>query len=139
MKVLGRVLVTEQQQRKLAPGATLDIPRAQFRALVRAKAHIGDLLWVQEPYWEYLPKNRFTSQTVHGIVPCAAFERHERPKSAGNGPVRRKFRDGSRLPRVLSRYTLEIQAVLPDQSGIRCTAHLMQIDTFLHTMKWKVA
>jgi hypothetical protein len=135
MKLLGRVLLDTDQQKKLADGATLDIPREQFRQHAKGKARIGDLLWVQEPYWEYLPFNRWTAQSVSGLVPCGLLELHKRPKTSGTGPFRRKRHDGSRLPRVFSRYTLEITGVLPDASGITCTAHLMQIDTFLNARR----
>jgi hypothetical protein len=129
-RLIGRVLLTEGQGRALAEGATVNLPRMQFRALCRAPAHIGDFLWVQEPYHEYLPKNQWNAQSVHGIVPGPRLGTPI-PAHIARAAHTSKYRDGSRLPRCLSRCTLEIVGMMDEDAGIVCVAHMVQVNEFM--------
>jgi hypothetical protein len=55
MRVLGPALITPAQQKMLAADALLEISRSAVYESAAARARMGDVFWVREPYIEFIP------------------------------------------------------------------------------------
>lgn len=124
--VLGRVLLRKDQAEKLVQDAILRIPLTQFRKYIKAKACIGNLIWVQEPYWDF-PRAR-RGYNTHGGVHVLPLRPSQALSQAKTGM---RQMDGSRLKRAHSRATLEITVYDAESGEITCKVHMQQIDEFV--------
>lgn len=129
-RLIGRILLTEEQGREISDGGELVVPQVQFRAHCRQPAHLGDFLWCQEPYHEWSP-SRWGSQRMHGIQAGPRFRRRTPDHIKGNECRYVYHTDGSRLPRAFSRATLEIRGFDTAARTITCRVHLVPVDELL--------
>lgn len=127
MKVLGPCLIPHTEQRQLTEGACLEIPRARILKLL-PKAKIGDLMWVQEP-WFLIQSRRFGPQNIREVSVGPVLGR----KLPAH--VRRhlhELRQSSKLAQTLhredSRATLEIMCI--GEHSVRVEVHMRQVDAF---------
>ncbi len=133
MRLIGRVLLTSDQGKALENGARVILPMPQLRRYVRPSPRLHDVIWVQEPYVEFMPRNRWVSQTLYAIVP-GYFLNVKTPAHLKGQPTRTKLHDGKYLPRSLSRATLEVSAVLESPPAVACIVHMLQVDKFLESV-----
>jgi hypothetical protein len=128
MKIVGRVQLTMEQSNVLTAGGTTDLPLAQFREFVPGRARIGDLVWVQEPFFAFVPK-RWQYDTVYRPGPMS--------RSWGNPPVKRPAPPGESnvdqgaarfLARKNSSTTLEIMGFAGCGGCVRCLVIPKNVD-----------
>lgn len=129
MKLLGRVEIIPGLQRALVQGAVIEIDRATFRRFTKATARIGDLLWVQEPFW--LLQNTQGLERKPAIIPAPNGPITNPPRYISLHTCTKERKSAKYLPRQHSRATLEIMGVMPDSAGLRCLVHMQQVDEFL--------
>jgi|GEM_PF-6381356 len=126
MKVLGPYKIGAVEQHNLAPGASWDLPRAKINADMLAKAKIGDLFWLQEP-WSLYTSRRFTRQNISEVAPG--------PVGTAPSAFIRPFAHELRLRRFDcdlaksdSRITLEIMGF--PEHAVRVVIHFQKIGNF---------
>lgn len=126
-KILGRVVLTERQARNLAEGVKLFIPGDQIRQHIKRPCTPGDFIWVQEPYYHCLPRNRWSCQTINTILPGPRIGM-KFPEWIRKLPHRAVYKNGSQMPKSESRSTLVVEALGTDQDGVWCVIRMQQID-----------
>jgi hypothetical protein len=128
MRVLGSIPFNTMQQRWLIGGASIDLPRAEFADRILARAQIGDLIWVKEP-WALLRSRQFGPQNVREAVvgPVGTAP------SARIRPIMNQLKWSTQSPLTLergdSRATLEVMGI--SDHAIRVLVHMKQVDALL--------
>lgn len=128
-RVLGSLPISFIRQRSLADGIEWSVPRWHLRREVLARAQVGDLLWIKEP-WSLFKSRSFGKQNICEPVPGGILNLnipdHIKPYRHQLSVTRHP---ASTLARDDSRATLEIVAM--DDELIRVRAHMQQVDAFL--------
>jgi hypothetical protein len=127
MKIVGRVLITEGQGRQLTAGGTFDVPAGQFRQNIAGVFGIGDLAWVQEPYFAVMPKSLAYASGV--LVGPHGRSRNRMPKRMNLERSKLARETGKYLRRVDSCVTLEVMGIV--EGAVRCLTHFEQVDVFI--------
>jgi hypothetical protein len=128
MKVLGSYMIGTMDQRALVADGCIELPRDRIMARHLARADIGDLLWLKEPF-ALITSRQAGPQNIREIVvgpvgtPPPAHIRHIVHH------LRYSPRSALILERADTRATLEIMGILPD--AVRCLVHMVQVDEFL--------
>ncbi|HEY2010551.1 MAG TPA: hypothetical protein VGH23_16295 [Rhizomicrobium sp.] len=129
-QILGRVTLDEAQGRLLAESVVITISAGQFRQHITKRARLGDVIWVQEPFYAYALTGMFRVPPVMpGVVAGPRFEAKTPDKFKMYRHNRRYHTDASRLPRERSRCTLEIASF--DAASLNCICHMQNIDDFM--------
>lgn len=128
MIVLGAYGFTFEGQRQLAAGVSLDLPLSRFAPRILARAKIGDLMWVKEP-WALLRSRQFGPQNIREAVVGPAGT----PPPARLKHLMRELRLSPQpaltLERGDSRATLEIMGI--SEHAVRVLVHMVQVDALM--------
>lgn len=130
MKVLGYCIFSTIEQRSLAEGASLSLPRASLLPEVSEAARVGDLIWVKEP-WALISSRRAGPQNIREVVvgPVIGRNRDLPPHvKAILNQLRQHPKPPYALARADSRATLEITGL--GEEALHVRVHLMQVDQF---------
>ncbi len=129
MKILGSFMVGTFEQREMLDGGARDLPRDRIMARILARASIGDLLWLKEPF-SLITSRAQGKQNVREIVP-GNITKATLPKYLA--PYIHQLRIQPCSARVLeradSRITLEIMGIT--EHAVRVLVHFCQIDEFV--------
>ena len=128
MKVLGSYPIGVNEQRALAGTATMELPRNNLRSFVLARAEIGDLFWVKEP-WALIKSRAFGPQNVRDVIVGPVGTLPPEYLRRYIGQLRITPQSALTLERGDSRATLEVMAI--NEHAIRVQVHMVQIDKFL--------
>ena len=136
MKVLGTHMISRNEQSALVHGASIDIARERIVPRILAKAVIGDLLWVKEP-WALYESRRTDHQNIREAVPGGVLTRPpERIRPYVEG-LKITPMSAIALERADSRATLEIMGV--GEHAVRVHVHMQQVDAFLEARRHETA
>lgn len=130
MKLLGSCIISTLEQRTLADGASLDLPRTRLEPRILARARIGDLMWAQEPYALALSR-RFGPQNIREVLVGPVAGKRTIPVHIKHilHQLRQKRMAAHTLSRQDSRATLEIMGI--SEHAVRVQVHMQQVDAFL--------
>jgi hypothetical protein len=128
MKVLGYCIFETIEQRRLAEGAELSLPRSSFLPDVLKDARLGDLIWVKEP-WSLISSRRYGPANIREVAvgPVELRNRNLPPRvRAVVNQLRNQPKPAYALARADSRATLEITGI--GEETLQVTVHMMQVD-----------
>ncbi len=129
MRVLGSYMVGSLEQKLLKDGMLWDLPRDHIMSKIVARAAVGDLLWLKEPFW-LITSRRHGPQNICEVVPGPVMGTRKPARLAKIlDQLRQQRRSALVLERPDSRITLEIAAI--GERAISMRVHFRQIDAFL--------
>lgn len=131
MMVLGSCALGILEQQSLADGASFELLRSRLLPKVLQRLRIGDLLWVQEPWFLYTSR-QFGPQNIYEAVPGSPTQLKfpDRIKHI-HQHLRVQSRPALKLARKDSRATLEVMGI--SEHSVRTLVHMRQVDEFRRT------
>jgi hypothetical protein len=128
MQVLGSYMIGRYEQRDLVDGCPMELPRDRIIARILARASIGDLIWLKEP-WSLVTSREHGPQNISAAIPGPVGTRPPAHLAKIIHKLRQQPRSALVLDRADSRITLEIMCI--GEHSVRALVHFQQIDDFL--------